>query len=774
MRTVLRRSSLLAVTLALALPAVASAAVTITNADDPEGTTPPVGATPGTKAEIVRATVSRTAHCYYQVTAQYGTSDDGTWVRDQNDANFGTPPAYADSANGPTQEGPTNVEIVLSELRPNTIYHYRFQDSGSSCASDPNDENSAQVPQDQQKTVEACFRSGYGKVDCPAAGQPAVKPFVDMRNPTSVSGGSATLHAIADANGCSSGQAIFEWGSTEDNTYKPGQDDAQFPGYPPYFGNAVGGTPTYLDPNTITQVSTVLGNLQAGWLYHVRIGAIGGCYDSDGHNAGVLTDVSSERCLMAGKGAVPCKPASTAETTESQPVGDDTKRRLNGIVHQHGCASFWFFKWGFKDHYKGHVTPGGSLAAGSGDKKVSEIAGGFKPGSEYEYELHVKDALDCDTGKDLNGGERGFLARPPDPSPQIQNQLAEKGLSAQTPVISDVFAGLIPKGTNTLISEDGAGLVGNNTGNLIPKGTSSLISEDGAGLVGNNTGNLIPKGTNTLISEDGAGFKVNTCAGCTNIAVIAGILSNGSSGVVSVGAGNLIPKGTNTHAASTKKKGKLIVIAYGRQTFVKGGAQTLTVYPTTAGKKLLRKLAKQAKKLRKAHKKQPKLSLASLSGLITPHGRATYGAQKLKLKFKKAKAKVAAAATSPVKHFTGKTSQNFPISFNIADGKVKRIKTTMTYDCYDVLEEVQTGSTEHYAETHSVLLKGPYKIKKDGTFFGRREDVPKNPGQSDVFGERAGKGKFTGRAGSNYNQPNGDICQAPADLSWNAHKVKQP
>jgi hypothetical protein len=134
---------------------------------------------------------------------------------------------------------------------------------------------------------------------------------------------------------------------------------------------------------------------------------------------------------------------------------------------------------------------------------------------------------------------------------------------------------------------------------------------------------------------------------------------------------------------------------------------------------------------------------------------------------------VAAAATNPVKHFAGKTSQGLPISFNVADGKAKRVKVTMTYDCYDVLEEVQTGSTEHYAETHSVLLKGPYKIKKDGSFFGHRDDVPKNPGQSHVYGERAGKGKFTGRAGSNYNQPDGKVtCQA--DVSWNAHKVKQP
>ncbi|MEA2350694.1 MAG: hypothetical protein QOG86_1635, partial [Thermoleophilaceae bacterium] len=133
----------------------------------------------------------------------------------------------------------------------------------------------------------------------------------------------------------------------------------------------------------------------------------------------------------------------------------------------------------------------------------------------------------------------------------------------------------------------------------------------------------------------------------------------------------------------------------------------------------------------------------------------------------------AAATTKPPVHFAGKTSQDLPISFAVSGGKVQRIKVTMTFDCYNVAEEIQTGSTEHYAETHKVLLKGPYKIKKDGSFYGRREDVPKDPGQTSVFGKRAGKGKFTGRAGANYNQPDGKVT-CSADVDWNAHKVNKP
>ena len=66
----------------------------------------------------------------------------------------------------------------------------------------------------------------------------------------------------------------------------------------------------------------------------------------------------------------------------------------------------------------------------------------------------------------------------------------------------------------------------------------------------------------------------------------------------------------------------------------------------------------------------------------------------------------------------------------------------MTYDCYDVFEEVQTGSTEHYAETRLRRTRGQEEVHRPG----RLELQP------------ARRGKVT--------------CQA--DVSWNAHKVKQP
>jgi hypothetical protein len=286
-----------------ALP-VAAHATTIT-VGDPSGTPAPAGATPGTQAEIVRGTATTTdPGCTYQISVQDGTSDDGTWVRDVVDSNWGTPPVYSGGDNAPAATGTADFAITVSELYPNTIYHYRFHDSGTDCP----DGAGGTIHQQPAKTEDFCFLANAGAVPCPAPGQPAAKPLHDMQAPTEVSGGSATLHATHDPNGCASGSSRFEWGSTEDGTYHPDSNDTQYTSAPPGFDMVADASPnTFFHGHATYEQSLAISGLHAGWLYHTRIGSYYGCYDSDGHAAPNGTQASSERCLLAGTGPAPCQ-----------------------------------------------------------------------------------------------------------------------------------------------------------------------------------------------------------------------------------------------------------------------------------------------------------------------------------------------------------------------------------------------------------------------------------------------------------------------------------
>jgi hypothetical protein len=653
----------------------------------------PAGNMAGYVSEVIHGTVTPSGHgdCGWSGGANYiqtASAETGHWIRDKDethpDGSF--PPSYEDSAQ-PAADHMGEFETEVHNLLPDVIYHYRVGDDGSYCA------EGADYYEEfgPSRTPDSCFKAGVdGAVPCPPAGQHPPLPVAEIGLTTDVNGDTATVHGVGDANGCSGGSntPYFAYGAAEDGTYEPGEVDPTTHTVPKFdqVGTATPDVP--LTGTRRHERTGTLTGLTPGYLYHVRLVDYAMvCYDTDGHlepdtgdGPGYRTVASIETCFVAGAGPAPCHPASTAETLGTEAALTADAQKVTGAVHQHGCATQWWFSYG---PHGGAATSsaGGTFGAGSGDSVVSETLTGLAPGTTYDVELQLIDLGDCDVGTIAHGGVRQFtpagalapidLGEPPpgpsgyrvpteDPAPKQLiipddfNPVCDPGNLAsydagactafKAAVKAKVVVGLQSSLASVLkpLSGDLGKVVSVGSGNVVSVGSGNVVSvgagnfaEQITGVVSVGSGNVVSVGAGNVVSV-GAGNVVSVGSGNVVSVGSGNVVSVGAGNVVSVGAGNVVSVGSGgfvPQARAARAPGKAVVIAKAVHTFDHAGNARVTMRTTPAGRRLLKRLKRQAKRMRAKHRKPPAMTFR-VTGAYAPRATREGIAMTTKLRVK--------------------------------------------------------------------------------------------------------------------------------------------
>jgi phosphodiesterase/alkaline phosphatase D-like protein len=285
------------------------------------GTAAGIGSTGATLNGTVNANGSSTT-----VTFEYGfdTSYGFTWTADQSPVTGNTN---------------TAVTATLSELLPNTLYHYRVAATNASGTTNGADMTFTTLPS---------------------------PPLVMTTAATAVTTSGATLNGLVNAMGDST-TVTFEYGT--DTSY----------------GTTVTADQSPVASNFVVPVSKAITGLANNATYHFRV---------VGQNSGG-TSYGNDMTFTTGAGAAP-----TAVTNAATGVGSTTAT-LNGTVNANNADTIVTFEYGLDTGYGSIAFASQSPVSGSIDTAVSVTINDLLPNTTYHYRVSATNINGTGNGADM-------------------------------------------------------------------------------------------------------------------------------------------------------------------------------------------------------------------------------------------------------------------------------------------------------------------------------------------------------------------------------------
>jgi phosphodiesterase/alkaline phosphatase D-like protein len=280
-----------------------------------------VGSTNATLNGTVNANGSSTTVIFeYGLDTSYGF----TWTADQS------------PVTGSTN---TAVTATISELLPNTLYHFRVVATNANGTTNGADMTFTTLwPPPPVLTLPA----------------------------TAVGTTTATLNGTVHSQGISTAVS-FEWGT--DTSY----------------GNTIPGTPSPISFNSPTPVSAGLTTLSNNTTYHFRVVAT----NANG------TSYGNDMTFTTGAGAAP-----TATTNAATGIGSTTAT-LNGTVNANNASTIVTFEYGLDTSYGSTALAIQNPVSGSTDTAVSVTINDLLPNTTYHYRVSATNANGSANGADM-------------------------------------------------------------------------------------------------------------------------------------------------------------------------------------------------------------------------------------------------------------------------------------------------------------------------------------------------------------------------------------
>ena len=252
------------------------------------------------------------------------------------DTNYGsTAVAPQSPVSGSTD---TAVSAAISELLPNTTYHYRVTAVNVNGTANGGDMTFTTLPQAPTATTDPASAVGTT---------------------------TATLNGTVNANG----------GSTT-VTFEYGLDTG--------YGTTVSAVPGTVTGSTDTAVSRAIAGLTNGLTYHYRVVAV---------NAGGTT-YGADRTFTTGA------TAPTATTNAASGVGTTTAT-LNGTVNANNNSTTVTFQYGFSTAYGRTIEANPGTVTGSSNTAVNASLSDLLPGTTYHYRVVAQNTANTIYGADM-------------------------------------------------------------------------------------------------------------------------------------------------------------------------------------------------------------------------------------------------------------------------------------------------------------------------------------------------------------------------------------